>query len=149
MTLDDYNWRPITFQGITFSPALMAISALDPILEMDDELGEWLWRFPVCCGIRKSAPADRCEKCARQTIDLMLQHRVRVLEGIRKQLGEFGFEAEATYHEWITALSQIESLSKVAVEECSWSAPSHPRDPLRNQADFERFAAAFNRIKPR
>jgi hypothetical protein len=149
MTPDDFNWRPITFQGIVFPPTVMAISTLDSILEMDDQLGEWLWRFPICCGITKSAPADRCEQFARQLVDLMLQHPERVLAGIHSELGEFGFDADATYHAWLAALRQIESLSRLATNECRWSAPSHPRDPLQNQSDFERFATAFNRVNPR
>ena len=40
MTLDDYEWRPITFQGVTFPATVMGISILEPVLDITDrELG--------------------------------------------------------------------------------------------------------------
>ena len=148
MGVDDYNWRPITFQGITFPASLMAISVLESLLQVDDELGEWLWRFTICCGVNKTAPAHLCEKYARQAIDLMIQHRPRVLDGIRERLGEHGFDAEITYREWITSLQQIASLSKAAGGECVWSALLHPKDPIQNATDLEKLLTSLNRAKP-
>jgi hypothetical protein len=136
MRLNDYDWRPITFQGITFPPTLMAISILDPVLDKaDEDLTDWLWRLPICCGITKSAPAERCARCARKTVDMMLEQRQRVLDGIRDRLSPQGFDAETTYREWIVALQQIAELSEAASGECCWSAPSHPSDPLKSASE--------------
>jgi len=52
MPLDDYEFRPITFQGVTFPATLMGISILEPVLGIEDEdLGDWLWRLPICSGL--------------------------------------------------------------------------------------------------
>ena len=146
MTLDDQDWRPITFQGVTFPPTLMGISVLEPILKLTErEMIDWVLGLPVCCGIKKRAPAEVCARCARQTIDLMLDHRFDVLEGIRTRLGPHGFEPEATYRDWFLAMQQILELSKRAEDECVWSAPRHPNDMTK--ADLERLNAALDKKK--
>jgi len=148
MALDDYNWRQITFQGVTFPPTLMGISILDPVLGItDEELGEWLWRLPICCGLPKRAPAAMCARCARLAADLMLGHRQRVLDGIRDRLAEHGFDPEATYRDWLLALQRIAELSAAADEDCVWSAPLHPRDPLKSEADGQRFVDTLTKPK--
>ena len=140
MALDDFNWRQITFQGVTFPPTLMGISILVPVLAItDEELNEWLWRFPICCGLPKRAPAERCARCARLTADLMLEHRQRVLDGIYDRLAEHGFNPEETYRDWLLALQHIAELSAAANADCVWSAPFHPRDHLKSEGDVQSF----------
>lgn len=140
MKIDDYEWRPITFQGVMFPATLMGISILDPLLCMEDaELGDWLWRLRVCCGFTKSAPAQQCARCARQAADLMLEHRQKVLDGIRENLSGYGFDPETTYRDWIVALQRIAELSTAAEGDCHWSAPSHPRDTFKSERDVLHF----------
>jgi len=146
MVLDDYDWRPIAFEGTVLPPSFMAISILEPVLKVDDDLGKWLWRFPICCGRVQEAAANDCERFAGRAIDLMLKHRVKVLDGILDRLGQFGFDPETTYRDWMIGLQQIQSLSKIARSVCIWSAPSHPQD--KTPEDFERFFAAAKRRKP-
>ena len=127
MTRNDYDWRPITFQGVTFPATLMAISILEPVLDIaDEDVADWLWRLPICCGVTKSAPAERCKRCAQKAIDLMLKRRQRVLDGIRDRLAAHGFDSDATYRDWIMSLQRIVELSRAASGECVWSAPGHP-----------------------
>src|SRR5436190_5762621 len=146
MPLSEKDWRPITFQGVTFPATLMGISILEPVLGITDkDLGEWLWRLPICCGVTKSAPAERCGRCAQRATDLMLEQRQRVLDGIRDRLAPHGFDAESTYRDWMVALQRIAELSRVASGDCSWSAPSHPTD--MKPADFRRLAAALERAR--
>jgi hypothetical protein len=134
--LDDYDFRPITFEGITFPPSLMGISILEPVLDIDDEdLGDWIWRLPLCCGTRKEAAADRCARCARRIVDLMLEQRQRVLDGIRDRLGPNGFDPENTFRDWLLALQSIAELSEAAEGKCVWSAPVHPRDHKMSHGD--------------
>ncbi len=129
MPLDDYNWRPITFQGVTFPATFMAADALESILNMEDEdFGSWLLHLTICCGVTKSEPAERCARCAQKAVDLMLENRQRLLDGIRELLGSYGFEPESTYRDWIAAFQQIVELSGAADGDCSWSAPSHEGD---------------------
>jgi hypothetical protein len=140
MPLDDFYFRPITFQGEIFPSTLMAISVLEPILGIKNEdLGDWLWRLPICCGFQKRASAQRCNHCARQIIDLMLEQRQDVLTGIRERLGSHGFDADMTYRDWMLALQRIVELSAGMEGECTWSAPSHPRDTLKTKDDMARF----------
>src|SRR5882757_6754896 len=111
MPLDEQKWRPITFQGVTFPATLMGVSILEPVLCIaDEELGDWLWRLPICCGVEKRAPAEVCVRCAQKTIDLMLEHRQQVLDGIRGRLGPHGFDADTTYRDWIITFQRIVSL---------------------------------------
>jgi hypothetical protein len=150
MSLNEYDWRPITFQGETFPATLMAISILEPVLDLrDEDLADWLWRLPICCGVTKSAPADRCARCAQKAVDLMLEQREHVLGGIRERLTSYGFDAEVTYKDWIAALQRIVELSRASDGECVWSAPAHPNDSLKSQADIERFMDALQRYKAR
>jgi len=133
---NDYDWRPITFQGVTFPATLMAISILEPVLDLEDEdFGSWLWRLTICRGVTKSAPAERCARCAQKAIDLMLEYRQRVLDGIRDRCASDGFDPEATYCDWMAALQRIVELSRACDGECVWSAPSHPRDDRRSPAE--------------
>ena len=150
MSLNDYDYRPITFQGETFPATLMAISILEPVLDIDDEdLADWLWRLPVCCGVTKRAPAERCARCAQKAVDLMLEQRQRVLGGIRDRLASHGFDTEVTYREWITAFQRIVELSRASTAECAWSAPTHPSDPYKSKADAERLMDALERERAR
>jgi hypothetical protein len=145
MELNEENWRPITFQGVTFPPTLMGISILEPTLGItDEEVGDWLWQLTVCCGVTKRASADRCVRCAQRTIDLMLEHQHRVLNGIRDRLGSHGFDAENTYRDWILALQHIVQLSKAADGDCSWSAPMHLNDKYKSSASVKSFLDALN-----
>jgi hypothetical protein len=140
MPLDDYEFRPITFQGVTFPATLMAIDLLGPVLDIQDEdLGDWLWRLPICRGFPKRTTAERCARCARQAADLMLEHRQQVLDGIQERLAPHGFDAETTYRDWLLAMQRIAELSAVTDGECVWSAPSHSRDTFKTEADVLRF----------
>ena len=153
MPLDDYQFRPITFQGITFPATLMAIDVLGKVLDLTDEgededLFDWLWRLSICRGFPKHAPAERCARCARQAADLMLEQRQRVLDGIRDRLSDHGFDPEMTYRDWLLALQRIAELSALADAECVWSAPSHPRDTLKTDADVQRFFDKLLKYEP-
>jgi hypothetical protein len=129
MALDAQNWRPITFQGVVFPPTLMGISILEPVLGIRDrDLIDWVWGLDTCRGTTKSAPADWCLRCAQQTVDLLLENRQRVIDGIKDRLGSHGFDPEGTYRDWILAFQRIVELSAAADEECFWSAPSHSND---------------------
>jgi hypothetical protein len=138
MAFSDYDWRPITFQGVTFPATLMGASTLQPALDIkDEEFGSWLWHLTTCRGVTKSAPAEKCARCAQKAVNLMLEHRLRVLDGIRDCLASHGFEPEATYRDWIAAFQRIAELSRVSDgSECVWSAPSHPLDDRRSAAEF-------------
>jgi hypothetical protein len=148
MTLDDYAFRPITFQGVTFPATLMGISILEPVLGITDEdIADWLWRLPICCGVTKSAPADRCARCAQRAADLMLEQRQRVLDGIRDRLATHGFDSESTYRDWLLALQRIVELSTAASGDCFWSAPLHPNDKYKTAADAKRLMDALDRAR--
>lgn len=59
MTLEEREWRPITFQGVTFPATLMGVSILEQVLGIKDrELIDWVWGLCVCCGRERSAPAE-------------------------------------------------------------------------------------------
>jgi hypothetical protein len=147
MTPNDY-WRPITFQGETFPATLMAISILQPVLGIKEEdLTDWLLRLTICRGVTKTASAERCARCAQKTLDLMLEQRQRVLNGIRECLASHGFDSEATYREWITALQRIVELSDAASSECVWSAPAHSSDPCTSKADGEQLIRALEGLR--
>ena len=148
MKPDERHWRPITFQGVTFPPSLMGISILEPVLGVNDEdFGDWLWRFPICCGFKKSTSAERCARHAQQAIDLMLEQRQLTLRGIQERLGPHGFDAESVYRDWILALQKIAELSKSTEGDCSWSAPSHPDDPIKTGADVKKFWDALQKAR--
>jgi hypothetical protein len=149
MSLDDYAFRPITFQGVAFPPSLMAISMLGRVLAIaDGDLDDWLWRFPICCGWPKTAPAERCAGCAQRLADLMLEQRTRVLDGIREQLAEYGFDPETTYREWLLSLQRIVELSEAAEDKCTWSAPIHVRDALKSKGDLDRLLTKLTKQEP-
>lgn len=134
-TLDDSDWRPITFQDEVFPPSLMGISILEPVLEIEEEeLGEWLWRLPICKGCSKQAPAERCARCATEAMNLMLEHRATVLEGIAERLASHGFDPELTYREWIACLHRIVELSAKAEDICVWSSSRHATDATGAEA---------------
>jgi len=111
----------------------MGISILEPVLNIDnEELCNWLWRLPICCGFEKRASALLCERCARNAADLMREHKEQVLDGIRERLASHGFDAEAAYRDWLLSLQKIVEASRTAEKECVWSAPSHPKDVLKS-----------------
>ena len=78
----------------------------------------------------------------------MLEQRQRVLDGIRERLTSHGFDPEITYSDWLLALQSIAELSKAAGDECSWSAPCHPRDTLKSAGDLDRLFDAIAKHKP-
>ena len=146
MTLDPKIWRPITFQGVTFPATLMGSSILESIFGIDDDdLAGWLMRLTVCRGITKDAPSKRCIRCAERLLNLMLEQRQRVLDGIQDCLVPHGFDVEETYRDWIMAFQQIIKLSKATDGDCLWSAPMHPDDRYKTAADVERFMKALDR----
>jgi len=128
MALNDYDWRPITFQGVALPATLMGVSTLMDLDINDEDFDSWLLRLTTCRGVTKSAPAEQCARCAQKAIDLMLEDRARVLDVIRDCLASHGFDPEATYRDWITAFQRIVELSEGSDDECFWSAPSHERD---------------------
>jgi hypothetical protein len=145
MALDEREWRPITFQGVTFPATLMAISILEPILGITDrEFSDWVWGLDVCRGRTRNAPAKFCARMAQRTMDLMLEHRQLVLDGIRARCVPHGFDAEETYRDWMLAMQQIVNLSKDIDGDCVWSAPSHPKDG--KPAHWKRLGAALDRV---
>jgi hypothetical protein len=148
MSWNEQDWRPITFQGVRFPATLMGISILEPVLGItDEELGGWLWRLPICNGVAKSAPAEKCARCAQQAADLMLEQRTRVLDGIRERLAPHGFDPDTTYRDWITALQRIAELSRATVGDCMWSAPAHPNDQFQTQDDVQRLLERLQKTR--
>jgi hypothetical protein len=148
MPLNEQEWRPITFQGITFPATLMGVSILEPVLGIKDpEFIDWVWGLRTCCGRERSAPAEFCSRMAQRTADLMLENRQRVLDGIRERLGPHGFDADTTYRDWITAFQHIASLGAGAESDCVWSAPSHAED--MKPADWQRLGDALDRERER
>ena len=148
MALDEKEWRPITFQGVTFSATLMGVSILEPVLDIHDpELIDWVWGLRICCGRERRASAEFCARCAQRSVDLMLEHRQKVLDGIHDRLGSYGFDPEATFGDWIQAFQSIRDLSAKTEGECTWSAPSHPQD--MKAGDWQRLMLALEREKER
>ena len=146
MPIDDYEFRPITFQGITFPATLMGVSILEPVLGIKDrEFIDWVWGLRVCCGVQKSAPAEFCARLAHRTVDLLLENRKQVLDGIRERLGQHGFDADITFSDWVVAFQQINNLSKSVGGDCVWSAPSHPKD--MKASDWQRLDQALERAR--
>jgi hypothetical protein len=146
MTLDEREWRPITFQGVKFPATLMGVSILEPVLAIeDDEFIDWVWGLRVCCGRKRSAPAEFCARLAQRSVDLMLEHRQQVLDGIHERLGPDGFDPDTTFRDWIMAFQRIHELSVGTEGDCVWSAPSHPKD--MKAADWQRLDAALVRAR--
>jgi hypothetical protein len=79
---------------------------------------------------------------------LMLEQRQRVLDGIRDRLAPHGFDPETTYRDWLVALQRIAELSATAEGECLWSAPAHPRDTLKSEADVRHFIDTLSKHEP-
>jgi hypothetical protein len=143
----DYHFRPITFEGVTFRSSVMGISVLEPIIpEMDDESAEWIWRFPICSGTTKSAPAALCHRSVTKIIDLMLEHREAVLAGIVERFSDAPFDVEGIYSEWVSALTTIQRITRDRFDDCSWSAPSHPKDAIQTSSDVTKMLAALDRL---
>jgi hypothetical protein len=143
--LEGSDWRPITFEGVTFPPTLMGISVLASIFGSvaaeDEELGGWLHSLRMCCGVSRRAPAVVCHGCATRARALMLEHRAEVVAGITRQLGPHGWDADATFRAWLAAMERIAELAAIAEGDCTWSAPGHASDPLgtpEKQAKFLR-----------
>lgn len=146
MALDEREWRPITFQGVKFPATLMGVSILEPVLGIKDhEFIDWVWGLRVCCGREQSAPAEFCARLAQRSVDLMLEHRQQVLDGIRERLGPHGFDVDTTFRDWIIAFQRIHDLSVDIEGDCVWSAPSHPKD--MKAADWQRVDAALERAR--
>jgi hypothetical protein len=146
MALDNSEFRPITFQGIEFPATLMGVSILEPVLGVEDlEFIDWVWGIRTCCGRERSAPAEFCTRMAQRTMDLMLEHRQQVLNGIHERLGPHGFDADSTFRDWILAFQQIQALSAGVEGDCFWSAPSHPKD--MKPADWKRLGSALERAR--
>jgi hypothetical protein len=126
----------------------MGVSILDPVLGIEDsEFIDWVLGLSTCRGRERSAPADFCARWAQRTADLMLEHRQRVLDGIRERLGPHGFDADTTYRDRITAFQHIARLSASVESDCFWSAPSHPED--MKPADWKRLGDALDRERER
>ena len=141
----DYDFRPITFEGVQLAPSVMGISVLEPIIdEMNDRTGEWIWRLPICCGVTKSAGARLCYEASTDALNLMLEHRALVLIEIAERFPDAPFSAEQAYEEWATALASIQKVSAGREDTCEWSAPSHSDDPIQTAEDAERFRDGFN-----
>ncbi len=146
MAFDDREFRPITFQGIQFPATLMGVSILEPVLGIRDrEFIDWVWGLRICSGRERNAPAEFCARMAQRTMDLMLEHRQHVLDGIRERLGPHDFDADTTFRDWILAFQRIQILSAGLEGDCVWSAPSHPKD--LKPADFHRLNSALDRAR--
>src|SRR5438552_13158609 len=101
MKFDDYEFRPITFQGVTFPATLMGVSILEPVLEIRDrEFIDWVWGLRTCCGRSRRAPAEFCARMAQRSVDLMLEHSPKILAAIDERIGRYGFGPVTTFCDW-------------------------------------------------
>jgi len=78
----------------------------------------------------------------------MLDHRQKVLDGIRENLSEYGFDPETTCRDCLAALQRIAELSAAAEGDCLWSAPSHPRDTFKSEGDVLPFLDNLTNHEP-
>ena len=146
----DSDYRAINFEGTVFPQSVMGISTLEPILKslnevvLSDDIAEWVWRFPICCGVTKTAPSKLCAKSAQALSDLMLENRNEVLEKIEKQFSDTPFSAAQVFSDWIMALNEIHKIATRREEDCEWSAQALPEDQGFNPKYLSNAKAIIN-----
>ena len=92
VVFDLRHYTAITFQGVRFPATLMASDVLERILGIEDEeLTRWLFNLVSCRGLIKSDPSETCARCSERLLNLMLEQRQRVLDGIQNRLARHGF----------------------------------------------------------
>jgi hypothetical protein len=108
--LDAVDWPTIQFEGELMPQSLSAISILiyRPLAE---RTLDWIWRLPHCKEVWKEGDADWCKSSAAEISDHLLDHRDEIITEIQERLGPHGFDAQATFEEWLMGLSRIRSLS--------------------------------------
>ena len=143
--MNSYNYRPITFENHTFHPSVMGIDVLEYAFQLSEETADWVWRFPICCGVTKSLSAKLCHTATHELL-LFIPERIA---DIRKVIEE-RVESDLTYQEiikhWIDALEYIHSSSSNSEGDCYWSAPSHPDDKVQLAPDHQKFTNALNNV---
>jgi hypothetical protein len=127
---------------MVFPPSVMAISILEELVpDMTEDTGDWIWRFPICCGCLKSAPADRCYRCANDALTLLTRHKDNVVSGIEERFGETPVSGMEIYLQWHSALTIITTVSAQITGDCHWSAPTDRSDPFQSVEDCDKFIA--------
>ncbi len=141
--MNSYHYRPITFENHTFHPSVMGIDVLEYAISLSAETADWIWRFPICCGVTNAVPAELCHSATHELLLLIPEH----FDDIRKVIEE-RIESDLSYQEisryWIDALEYIHKTSDNSEGDCYWSAPSHPDDKIQSEEDHQKFADALN-----
>ena len=142
--MNSYHYRLITFENHTFHPSVMGIDVLEYALQLTADTADWIWRFPICCGVTKASPAELCHSATDELLLLIPEHFADVRDVIEERI-----ESDLTYQEitkhWIEALEYIHSVSDNSEGVCYWSAPSHPDDRMQSDDDHQDFIEALNK----
>ena len=121
----------------------MGIDVLEYAISLSAETADWIWRFPICCGVTNAVPAELCHSATHELLLLIPEH----FDDIRKVIEE-RIESDLSYQEisryWIDALEYIHKTSDNSEGDCYWSAPSHPDDKIQSEEDHQKFADALN-----
>jgi hypothetical protein len=103
--MNPYDHRPITFNGEQLAPAMMAVSIIECLTTVPEDLAVWLWRLPICCGVEKSSHSDVAIRAASFARDSLLEHRDIILRGIAERLPDY--DAGEVYRQWMEGFGSI------------------------------------------
>ncbi|SHI54505.1 hypothetical protein SAMN02745181_0356 [Rubritalea squalenifaciens DSM 18772] len=141
--MDDYHYRPITFEDVELHPSAMAMLLLDSLIpSLSKQTADWIFDFRTCCGKLCTSPSSVCEAAAKELLEKIPNYRSAILSDISSRI-ECEYSAEQILEFWNEALAEILRLARVADTHCSWIAPIHPKDPIQSLEDHADFYARF------
>lgn len=90
--------------------------------DFTEQTADWIWRLVHCKEVWKEGGSNWCEASATEISDCLLDHRDEIGTEISQRLGSFGFDADLTLNEWLTALARIQDLARSSSGICRWVA---------------------------
>jgi hypothetical protein len=67
--MNPYDHRPIKFNGTPLAPSMMGVSIIECLIDVPEDVADWLWRLPICKGVEKSSGSDMAIRAAGYPTD--------------------------------------------------------------------------------
>ena len=133
--MNEYGHTAILFEGERLPEEVMGVSIIECVTKgLPESVADWLWRLPICVGIKKSCPSHLVIKNCSFASDFVLDHKDEVVRGISTRFPKY--EAEAVFGKWLQAMDTMRLIAEIR-DECHWIAEGTELSPAEARRHVE------------
>jgi hypothetical protein len=135
----------IIFEKELLPPEVMGVDIIENVTkDLPEPVADWLWRLPICMGVRKSCASSVVIECCSSASDFILDHKDEVIKGIREHMPKY--QPEDVFGKWLYAFSTMRSIARTR-DECRWIAEGKELTPAEKNRLAKKMLAFIDTLR--